>query len=75
MIIESKKHSSEIIKKLRLNGVPEFTFLDYDEEAINNFCKKYPSTKYILRDLDNPNGQYFFCKNVQECIDGAKKYT
>jgi len=75
MKIESKRHSADIIKKLRLNGVPEIVLYEYDKEAITNFCTKYPSTKYILRDLDSPAGKYYFCKDLKECVNNAKNYT
>ena len=75
MKIESKRHSAETIKRLRLNGVPDLILHEYDEEAIMNFCQKYPSTKYILRDLDSPAGKYYFCSNVNECLKNSKNYT
>lgn len=75
MKIESKRHSAEIIKRLRLNGVPEIVLHEFDEQAIVNFCTKYPSTRYILRDLDSPNGKYYFSANLEECLINAKNYT
>ena len=75
MKILSKKHSSEVIKNLNLNRVPEIVLSAYDQQSIIQFCKKYPSTKYILRDVDNPSGAYFFGKNVDECLESAKKYV
>ena len=74
MKILSKKQSSEIIKKLGLNRVPEIILSQYDKDAICNFCNTHPSTKYILRDLDNPNGKYFSCKDKDECINNATNY-
>ena len=74
MKILSKRHSSEVIKQLRLNGVPEKVFTSFDEQAIRSFCEKWFSTLYILRDVTNPSGKYFLCKNVDECIESAKKY-
>lgn len=75
MKIESKRHSAEIIKRLRLNGVPEVVLHEFDNHAIIKFCEKYPSTKYILRDLDTPNGKYYFGSNCEECLTNAKAYT
>ena len=74
MKIESKQHSADVIKKLRLNGVPECVFHEFDEQGIKSFCAKYFSTKYILRDLDSPAGKYYFCANVDECLQNAKNY-
>lgn len=74
MKIESKRHSSETIRRLRLNGVPELVLHEYDENAIVNFCNKYPSSKYIFRDLSTPNGKYYFASNIEECLSCAKTY-
>ena len=74
MIVKSKRHSSELIKQLNLNGVPEILFKEYDANAIEMFCDKYQEPVYILRDLDSPSGMYFICKSKQECIDNAKNY-
>lgn len=75
MKILSKKHSSEVIKNLNLNRVPELVLGVYDKDAIIKFCNNYPSDRYILRDVDNPSGKYFFCKNVNECVESAKSYS
>lgn len=74
MKIESKRHSAETIKRLRLNGVPEIVLHELDEQAIKNFCSKYPSTKYILRDLSTPTGKYYFASNLEECLNYSKTY-
>lgn len=74
MKIESKRHSAEIIKRLRLNGVPEVVLHEFDKMAIINFCNKYPSTRYILRDLSTPTGKYYFATNLEECLTYAKTY-
>lgn len=75
MEIMSKRHSSEMIKKLNLNRVPEIVLDKYDEEAISSFCDEYLAPIYLLRDLSIPNGKYFFCKSKQECLENAKYYT
>lgn len=75
MKVKSKKHSSELIKQLGLNGVPEATFKTYDVQAIENFCNENPANTYILRDLDNPSGKFFVCKSKQDCIENSKEYS
>lgn len=75
MIVRSKKHSSELIKRLGLNGVPEEVFTRYNRETIEYFCDSNPASKYILRDLDNPSGKYFICNSKDECINNAKEYN
>ena len=74
MIIKSKKHSSELIKKLDLNRVPEILLDEYDYDKISAFCDKYKEPLYILRDLESANGMYFFCKSKSECLENAKEY-
>lgn len=74
MKINSKKHSSDIIKKLNLNRVPEMVCYVFDEESLSAFCDKFPSIKYILRDVENASGTYFFCKDKQEVMDNARTY-
>ena len=74
MKILSKEESSKIISRLNLNGVPEVVFHKYDREAVEKFCDKYVVSRYILRDLENPSGQYYFCKNKAECVESAKNY-
>lgn len=74
MEVKSKKHSSELIKKLKLNGVPEEIFTNYNSQAIEKFCDTNPANTYILRDLDSLSGKFFVCKNKQECLDNAKEY-
>ena len=75
MKILSKKHSGQIIKKLNLNRVPEIVLTEYNAEIISNFCDNNASTKYILRDLDNTSGQFYFCLSKEECLNCAKAYT
>lgn len=60
MKILSKSHSSRMISNLNLNRVPEVVCTTYEESVINSFCNKYVANKYILRDLENPSGKYFF---------------
>ena len=43
-------------------------------KLFKNFCDKYVVSRYILRDLENPIGQYYFCKSKEECVDYAKNY-
>lgn len=74
MNIKSKKESVRLIKELGLNGVPEEIIEAYDDERIRAFCRKYQASTYILRDLYKPNGQYYLCYNVEECIANAKNY-
>ena len=74
MNVMSKKHSSELISKLNLNRVPEILIEKYDENKIDEFCKKYQEPVYILRDLDSPSGLFFVCKSKKECIENAKNY-
>ena len=74
MDIKSKRHSSELIKKLNLNGVPEVLFKEYDEVKIGEFCDKYKDPIYILRDLSCPSGKYFICKSKDDCLMNAKNY-
>lgn len=74
MNIKSKKESVRLIKELGLNGVPEEIIDSYDDNKIRMFCTNYPARTYILRDLYNPNGQYYLCHSVEECITNAKNY-
>ena len=74
MKILSKAHSANIISKLNLNRVPEVICKIYETSVIQSFCDKYISKKYILRDLENPSGKYFFCNNKEECLSYAKQY-
>lgn len=74
MKILSKAHSASIISKLNLNRVPEVACNIYEASVIRSFCDKHVSKKYILRDLENPNGKYFFCSNKEECLSSAKQY-
>ena len=74
MKIESKKHSSQVIKNLNLNRVPELILNQFDKDAIAEFCDKNKSNLYILRDLQNPSGKYYFCKTKKECVDNSKNY-
>lgn len=75
MQVNSKRHSSELIKQLGINGAPEITMDVYDKDKIEMFCNKYPEPVYILRDLDNPSGMFFVCRSKDECLENAKKYT
>lgn len=75
MEVKSKRHSSELIKQLEINGVPEIIFTTYDAAKIEIFCELNPASVYVLRDLSNPSGQYYICKSKQECIDNAKNYN
>lgn len=75
MNIKSKKHSNEVIKMLNLNRVPENVFPVYNEQMITEFCLKNPSSMYILRDVENPSGNYYLCKTKEDCIINAKNYT
>lgn len=75
MKINSKKHSANIISKLNLNRVPEVVCGIYEASVIHSFCDKYVSKKYILRDLENPSGKYFFCHSKEECLNSAKEYS
>lgn len=74
MNIKSKKESVRLIKELGLNGVPEEIISSYDESKIREFCSKYPAPIYILRDLYHPNGKYYLCYGVEECLLHAKNY-
>ena len=75
MKINSKKHSSDVIKKLNLNRVPELICSFYEPGIINDFCNKYIAKKYVLRDLESPSGKYFICKSKEECVACAKEYS
>ena len=74
MNIKSKKESVRLIRELGINGVPEEIIESYDDDKIRKFCSKYNAKTYILRDLYNPNGQYYLCHSVEECINNAKNY-
>lgn len=74
MKINSKKHSASVIAKLNLNRVPEVVCDIYDPNVIENFCNKYISKKYVLRDAESASGKYFFCKSKEECLNLAKEY-
>lgn len=74
MKILSKAHSASIIANLNLNRVPEVICKTYESSVIESFCDKYIEKKYILRDLENANGKYFFCYNKEECLSSAKEY-
>ena len=74
MKIISKEESSKIIARLNLNGVPEIVLHKFNKKLIEEFCDKFVVSKYILRDLENPIGQYYFCKNKTECCICAKNY-
>ena len=65
MNVLSKKHSSELIRDLNLNRVPEILLDSYDEMKIGDFCDKYNEPIYILRDLESPNGMFFVCKSKE----------
>ena len=74
MKINSKKHSSELIKMLNLNRVPEIVCTQYNKAEIREFCENYVEKTYILRDVVNPSGKYYLCKNVEECVNNALNY-
>ena len=83
MNVLSKKHSSELIRDLNLNRVPEILLDSYDEMKIGDFCDKYNEPIYILRDLESPNGMFFVCKSkkfknpieiaVKKCYNRSRK--
>ena len=75
MKILSKSHSSRMISNLNLNRVPEVVCTTYEESVINSFCNKYVANKYILRDVENPSGKYFFCTCKEDCLNFAKEYS
>ena len=74
MQIKSKKESSNLIKNLNLNRVPELVLNTYNENEITKFCEANKSNLYILRDLVNPNGSYYFCKTKEEVLKNAINY-
>lgn len=74
MEVKSKRHSSELIRDLNLNRVPEMILDKYDASKIEDFCNQYQEPVYILRDLDSPSGMFFVCKSKEECLKNAKNY-
>ena len=74
MKILSKMDSLNQIKKLGLNTVPEIIIEPNDASKATTFMVKNPSSSYVLRNLSNPLGQFYYAKS-EEVLDLIKTYS
>ncbi len=74
MKILNKTDSLTQIKKLGLNTVPETVIAPNNIDKLQEFIKKYPAKQYVLRDVENPLGNYYYA-NKDEIESISKKYT
>ena len=74
MKILSKTDSLNQIKKMGLNSVPEIVVNPSDSDKVVSFMMKYPASEYVLRDVENPLGQFYYATQ-DEVLSLIKNYS
>lgn len=74
MVIKNKIDSVARMKELGLNTFAMDIFGVKDIEGITNFFINNPAQEYVMRDPINPQGKFFFVKNIEECIANLNNY-
>lgn len=74
MVIKNKRESVARIKELGLNTFAVDIFGVKDIDGITKFFIDNPAQEYVMRDPINPQGEFFFVRNIDECIANLTNY-
>lgn len=75
MVIKNKIDSIKLIKQLNLNRFPERLFINYQEQDVVDFLKKYPAKYYAIRDRSKSNGVFKLSVEKIDVLNEIKEYT
>ena len=71
----TKKESRTLIKKLKLNTVPEIFVDKYQFDKIQSFFMNNKADLYVIRHANKINSHYEYVKNYEEYIQVMNKFS